>query len=100
NIHRTSLKLGLRSEASGRNEKGLAPEQCIEGQAIATQLMIELCGARVIPGTIDVGGPGPALKTVVLRDARVESLLGVEVPRERCAEIFSVIEFTATETED
>ncbi len=27
NIHRTSLKLGLRSEASGRNEKGLQPEQ-------------------------------------------------------------------------
>ncbi|MGH2927795.1 MAG: phenylalanine--tRNA ligase subunit beta, partial [Solirubrobacteraceae bacterium] len=26
NIHRTSLKLGLRSEASGRNEKGLQPE--------------------------------------------------------------------------
>ena len=100
NIHRTSLKLGLRSEASGRNEKGLQPEQCIEAQAIATQLMIELCGARVTPGTIDVGGPGPALKTVVLRDARIKSLLGVEVPRERCAEILTALEFTATDTDD
>jgi phenylalanyl-tRNA synthetase beta chain len=93
NVHRTSLKLGLRSEASGRNEKGLQPEQCIEAQAIATKLMIELCGARMLPGTIDVGGPGPALKTVVLRDARVKSLLGVEVPRERCAEILTALEF-------
>ena len=60
NIHRTSLKLGLRSEASGRNEKGLQPEQAMEAQAIATQLMIELCrGARMVPGAINVGAaPG------------------------------------------
>ena len=96
NIHRTSLKLGLRSEASGRNEKGLQPEQAMEAQAIATQLMIELCGARMLPGTIDVGGDGPPLKTVVLRDARVTRLLGVEVPRERCAEILTALEFTPT----
>jgi phenylalanyl-tRNA synthetase beta chain len=100
NIHRTSLKLGLRSEASGRNEKGLQPEQCMEAQAIATQLMIELCGARMLPGTIDVGGDGPPLETVVLRDARVKSLLGVAVPRERCADILTALEFTPTETEE
>ena len=61
NIHRTSLSLGLRSEASGRFEKQLQPEQAMQAQAVATQLMIELCGARVLPGTIDIGGrrPGP-----------------------------------------
>jgi phenylalanyl-tRNA synthetase beta chain len=100
NIHRTSLKLGLRSEASGRNEKGLQPEQAMEAQAIATRLMIELCGARMVPGTIDVGGDGPPLKTVVLRDARVTSLLGVEVPRERCAEILTALEFKPTLARD
>jgi phenylalanyl-tRNA synthetase beta chain len=96
NIHRTSLTLGLRSEASGRNEKGLQPEQAMEAQAIATRLMIELCGARMVPGTLDVGGGGPPLKTVVLRDARVKSLLGVEVSRERCAELLTALEFTPT----
>ncbi len=60
NIHRTSLTLGLRSEASTRYEKQLQPEQAMEAQAMATRLMIELCGARLVPGTIDVGGPGPA----------------------------------------
>ena len=35
NIHRTSQVLGLRSEASGRFEKGLAPEQAMEAQAVA-----------------------------------------------------------------
>jgi phenylalanyl-tRNA synthetase beta chain len=93
NIHRTSLKLGLRSEASSRNEKGLQPEQAMEAQAIATRLMVELCGATVLPGTIDIGGDGPPPRTILLRDARVTGLLGIEVPRERCAEILTALEF-------
>src|SRR5207245_8864277 len=71
NIHRTSLSLGLRSEASGRFEKQLQPEQAMEAQAVATRLMVELCGARVLPGTIDIGSPGPEPITIRLRDARV-----------------------------
>jgi phenylalanyl-tRNA synthetase beta chain len=93
NVHRTSLKLGLRSEASSRFEKGLQPEQALDGQAVAAALMIELCGARLLPGTIDVGGPGPPPKTIPLRDARVSGLLGVDVPRARCAEILEALEF-------
>ena len=54
-IHRASWALGLRSEASGRFEKGLAPEQCLHAQAVASRLMLELCGATLLPGTIDVG---------------------------------------------
>ena len=100
NVHRTSLALGLRSEASGRFEKGLAPEQTMYGQAVAAQLMIELCGARLAPGTIDVGGPGPAPATIRLREARVRGLLGVEVPRERQREILTALEFTVTDADD
>ena len=46
NIQRTSARLGLRTEASGRFEKQLQPEQGLDGQAVATKLMLELCGAR------------------------------------------------------
>ena len=49
NIHRSSWALGLRSEASSRFEKGLAPEQCLQAQAVAGELMIELCGASIAP---------------------------------------------------
>ena len=59
NINRTSNLLNLRSEASSRFEKGLSPEGALEAQAVATKLMLELTGARLVPGTIDVGGPGP-----------------------------------------
>ena len=93
NIHRSSWALGLRSEASARFEKGLQPEQCLHAQAVASRLMIELCGARLMPGTIDLGGPGPAAATIQLREARVGAILGVGVPLARQAEILAALDF-------
>jgi phenylalanyl-tRNA synthetase beta chain len=100
NIHRTSLKLGLRSEASGRFEKQIQPEQAMEAQAIAARLMIDLCGARLAPGTVDVGGPGPPPQTIRLREARVAGLLGAAIPRERCREILNALEFSTADASD
>jgi phenylalanyl-tRNA synthetase beta chain len=100
NIHHTSLKLGLRSEASSRFEKQLQPEQAMEGQIVATRLMLELTGARLVPGTIDVGGDGPPPKTIALRAARLKGLLGVEIPRERSAEILNALEFETADAPD
>jgi phenylalanyl-tRNA synthetase beta chain len=100
NIHRTSLKLGLRSEASGRFEKQLQPEQALEAQALAAKLMVELCGARLRPGTVDVGGPGPAPAVIRLRESRVSSLLGVAVSRQRCREVLEALEFGVREAGD
>ena len=68
NIHRSSLALGLRSEASARFEKGLQPEQCAHAQAVATRLMLELCGAQVLPGTIDEAWTPEPPRTIVLRE--------------------------------
>ncbi len=104
NIHRSSWALGLRSEASGRFEKGLAPEQCMHAQAVASRLMIELCGATLLPGTIDLGGGGEwapqAPRTIRLREHRVRSILGVPVAVERQAEILAALDFTTAPRED
>ncbi len=93
NIHRTSWALGLRSEASGRFEKGLAPEQCLHAQAVASALLLELCGARLAPGTLDIGGEGPPPQRIVLREKRVSAILGLPVPRGRQAEILEALDF-------
>src|SRR3712207_4667468 len=75
NIQRTSTRLALRSEASGRFEKQLQPEQAMDAQALAAILMLELTGARLVDGTVDVGGPGPAPVKLRLREERLERLL-------------------------
>jgi phenylalanyl-tRNA synthetase beta chain len=107
NIHDTSWALGLRSEASGRFEKGLQPEQCMHAQAVATALLVDLCGARVAPGTIDCGGPqagagwvGIPLNTIRLREARVRAILGVPVDVARQAEILGALDFASVRRED
>src|SRR4029453_13124711 len=77
NIQRTSARLALRTEASGRFEKQLQPEQTMEGQIVAGRLMAELCGARSVGATIDAGGwKPPPRRTVHLRDHAAEELLG------------------------
>jgi phenylalanyl-tRNA synthetase beta chain len=100
NIQRTSTRLALRSEASNRFEKGLQPEQGMDGQALATILMLELTGARLVDGTIDVGGPGPDPATIRLRDARMERILGTAIPREDAADILRRLEFGVAEADD
>jgi phenylalanyl-tRNA synthetase beta chain len=100
NIQRSSTRLGLRSEASGRFEKGLQPEQTMDGQALAAILMTELAGARLVGGTIDVGGPGPEPAVIRLRDARMTRVLGTEIPRAEAAEILRRLEFGVAEADD
>jgi phenylalanyl-tRNA synthetase beta chain len=94
-IHHASWGLGLRSEASSRFEKGLAPEQCMHAQAVAARLMIDLCGATLAPGTIDVGGPFPEPAKITLRSAKVRAVLGVSVSLRREQEILEALGFQA-----
>jgi phenylalanyl-tRNA synthetase beta chain len=79
NILRTSRMLGLRSEASSRFEKQLHPDLCLRAQRIASRLMVELCGARLVPGTIDAAAGIPEPRRLTLRGERVEGLLGMAI---------------------
>jgi len=100
NIQRTSNALALRSEASARFEKQLAPEQALEAQVVAARLMVEVCGARLSRGTLDEGGTDFAPPSIRLREARVAGLLGAPIPRARCAEILRALGFGVEDAED
>ncbi|HEX8742489.1 MAG TPA: phenylalanine--tRNA ligase subunit beta [Thermoleophilaceae bacterium] len=93
NIMRTSKELGLRTEASARFEKQLHPELALAGQRLAAQLMVELCGARMVPGTIDAY-PRPAEpRRLTLRVERLEKLLGERVPEDEVVAILERLGF-------
>ncbi|MEA2172370.1 MAG: phenylalanyl-tRNA synthetase beta chain [Solirubrobacteraceae bacterium] len=100
NIQRTSTRLGLRSEASGRFEKGLSTGATMEGQIVATRLMLELTGATLVPGTIDVGGDTTEVRVLRLREARVEQVLGRAIDRATQARILEALGFAVAEAED
>jgi phenylalanyl-tRNA synthetase beta chain len=93
NILRTSRRLGLRSDASNRFEKQLHPELAIRAQRIASRLMVELCGARLVPGTIDEAADIPEPHRLELRTDRVEALLGMPIDPKLCSEYLKRLDF-------
>lgn len=82
NILRTSRQLGLRSEASSRFEKQLHPALCLRAQTVASRLLVDLCGAKLVPGTIDVAAEIPEPHRLRLRAERVRGLLGMEISQQ------------------
>jgi phenylalanyl-tRNA synthetase beta chain len=72
----------------------------MDAQAVVARLMLELTGARQVGGTVDVGGPGPAPATLRLREARVERLLGIAVPRAEQAALLGRLELEVAEAPD
>ncbi|MEA2420249.1 MAG: phenylalanyl-tRNA synthetase beta chain [Thermoleophilaceae bacterium] len=93
NIMRTSKALGLRTEASARFEKQLHPEQAIAAQRLAARLMVELCGARMVPGTIDVYPTARGQLVLKLRHERIAKLLGAEIDPDTVREILERLGF-------
>ncbi len=86
NILRTSALLGLRSDASARYEKQLHPELALRAQRLASRLLVELCGATLEPGTIDVAAEIPERHQITLHSERADSLLGVAIEPTEAAE--------------
>jgi phenylalanyl-tRNA synthetase beta chain len=93
NILRTSRKLGLRSDASNRFEKQLHPELAIRAHRIASRLMVELCGAKVVPGTIDVAAEIPEPHQLELRTEQVEGVLGMPIEPKLCSDYLKRLDF-------
>jgi phenylalanyl-tRNA synthetase beta chain len=95
NILRTSSALGLRTEASARFEKQLHPDQALAAQRLAARLMVDLCGARLVPGTLDAYPRPTEPRSVSLRHERLERLLGERIPPPDVEAILGRLGFTA-----
>jgi len=78
-IRRASRRLGLRTEASARFERGIDPGITLRAARRAARLIAQLAGGRVLRGALDAY-PAPAERpTIVLRLARIPRLLGAHV---------------------
>jgi phenylalanyl-tRNA synthetase beta chain len=78
-IAKTSKRLGLRSEASARFERGVDPNDVATGAARAMELLAEVAGARRVPGAIDEY-PKPIERAhIEVRTARINQLLATSL---------------------
>ncbi len=92
-IRNTARRLGLRSEASMRHEKGIGHALPRFAADRAAGLITQITGARLAVGIVD-NDPGERQPTVVQVDLdRAERLLGIELSPDRCRELLEPLEF-------
>ena len=94
----TGRKLNLMSDARYRFERGVDPAFLEDGTAIASQLILDLCGGKASE-IIKIGSEPNWRRKYFLRSARVENLGGVKVTPNRTREILEILGFGITEIE-
>ncbi|MBD0318131.1 MAG: phenylalanine--tRNA ligase subunit beta [Thermoleophilia bacterium] len=91
-VLRTSERLALRTEGSNRWEKGVDPHLAEHAARLATELIVELAGARWT-GVVDVHAGLPEPPRVTLRPERTSTVLGFEVAASEQHEILARLGF-------
>ncbi len=96
----TAKKLGLRTEASGRYEKGIDPNLC-EAAADRVCYLIEKLGAgEVIKGRVDIYPHVEVAKPVHARVSRINKVLGMNLTRETMVGYLESLEMKVEGTGD
>lgn len=94
NVRRTSRGLGLRSEASGRFERGVDVAAIPLAINRAAQLLEEMGACDVVPGIIDVYPKAVLPAQFDFTTAWINHYLGANIPAEAMLDILEKLEFT------
>jgi phenylalanyl-tRNA synthetase beta chain len=98
-IRRTSKRLGLSTEASYRFERGADIEAPPIALARACSLIESTGTGRVLPGWVDAYAAPRDRRRVRLEVARVQRVLGADVPADEITGTLAALGFYVTETQ-
>jgi len=90
-IRVTSKKLGLRTEASSRFEKGLDIENAIRALNRAADLIEQLGAGEVEKGIVDNYPVHYEERTIELQEDKINALLGTDISKEKMVSMLEVI---------
>ena len=91
-VRTTSKKLGLRTEASSRFEKGIDPNLCKDAADRFCRLVEKLGAGKVVQGTVDVYPKEEKAITTDARVDRVNAVLGIDISREDMEKMLTSLE--------
>lgn len=92
NIRKSAKRIGLRTDASGKFEKGLDPYNAEAAINRACQLIEELGCGEVVGGIVDVHGAMKDKVVLPFEPEQYNKLLGTDVSKEEMLDIFKMIE--------
>ena len=92
NIRLSGKKLGMRTDAQSKFEKGLDPNNAIAAIDRACQLVVELGAGEVVGGTVDIYLKKKEPKVIPFSAEKVNRLLGTDIPLEEMIGYFDKLE--------
>ena len=92
NIRKSSKKVGLRTDASGKFEKGLDPNNAEDAINRACQLIEEMGAGEVVGGMVDVYSKKKEPVRVSFDADKINALLGTDIPEEDMIKYFEKID--------
>jgi phenylalanyl-tRNA synthetase beta chain len=99
-IRTSSKKMGLRTEASARFEKGIDPNLCGVAAERVVQLIEELSAGKALAKPVDVY-PSPMMPTsCMVRASRVQKIMGIHISPETIRETLERLEMVVEDRKD
>lgn len=93
-IRKTAIALGMRTDASGRFEKGLDPMNTVPAAERACELIEMLGAGEVMDGVIDIVAVEPKEVRLPLESERINALLGTDLDRDFMVRVLEKLDFT------
>lgn len=79
-IRKTSMSLGIRSEAAVLNEKGVDPEKALKALLRGIELYCEIADAKLMSKIIDIYPNKPKGKHLTISEEKINRNIGIEIP--------------------
>jgi phenylalanyl-tRNA synthetase beta chain len=92
-MRKTSMSLGIRSEAVILNEKALDPELAMDALLYGIKLYKELAKGKILSSIIDIYPNKISRKEIVVPQEKIQSIIGVNISLKQSAEILESLGF-------
>ncbi len=95
-IRKTSMSLGIRSEAAVLNEKNVDPELAMQALRRGIELYKEIAEGKITSSILDIYPQKIKSQTIIVTKQKIDALLGVSVPLNSAGEILTALGFKTT----
>ncbi len=92
-IRKTSMSLGLRTEAAILNEKGIDPELSMDALLYGVKLYEEFADGKVISEIIDIYPNKVKRNEIIVNEDKINSVIGIAVPLKTSSSILKSLGF-------
>lgn len=99
-LRKTSMNLGIRTEAAVLNEKGVNPDIMLPTLVTGIELLKKHANAKVISPIIDIYPNRIKSKTIKVTKDKIDSVIGIEIPQKTVVDILESLGFGVTVKEN